>query len=185
VSLPTHPINPVLVVHQEGVVGLVAVVTLSLGAGGPATALSARGGTGAALLLGVGVGAGLAVAVWLVGRVPPLSQLEAWQRQLVGAWPVTDAVAVALVSGIAEEALFRAALQPVLGLWGAAALFALLHLAPDRRLWAWPVVALVMGVAFGLVYRRAGYPACAAAHVAVNLVGLLRLRGLEPGLKRG
>jgi membrane protease YdiL (CAAX protease family) len=52
-----------------------------------------------------------------------------------------------------------------------------LHVGPSRRLWAWPVLALAMGLAFGVVYSRVGYPGCAAAHIAVNLVGLLRLRG--------
>ena len=58
----------------------------------------------------------------------------------------------------------------------AAALFAVLHLVPDRRLWFWPVFALACGVALGVVYARFGYPAAAAAHVVINLVALLRLR---------
>lgn len=43
-----------------------------------------------------------------------------------------------------------------------------------------PFGAFAMGLAFGLLFRRAGYPACAAAHVVVNLVGLLRLRRADP-----
>lgn len=179
-TLPAGPIKPVLVVHQEGVVGLVAVVAMALREDGPFGALAPRGGIPGALLLGGGVGLALAVAAWALRRVPALGELEAWQRQLVGEWGLTDALAVAVVSGVAEEALFRAVLQPLVGLWAAALLFAVLHLGPARRLWAWPVVALASGVAFGVLFQRSGFPACAVAHVTVNLVGLLRLRRTEP-----
>ena len=86
---------------------------------------------------------------------------------------------MAFLSGLAEEALLRAVLQPVVGLWIAAGVFALLHVVPDRRLWFWPVMALAMGLVFGVLFERYGFPACAASHVAVNLVGLLRLRTAE------
>jgi len=95
---------------------------------------------------------------------------------MVRDWTMLDAVAVGVFSGLAEEALIRALLQPWIGLVAAAVLFALLHIVPDRRLWAWPVIALVLGLVFGLVFERWGYPAAALAHLVVNLVSLLRLR---------
>jgi membrane protease YdiL (CAAX protease family) len=67
-------------------------------------------------------------------------------------------------------------LQPAIGLLGAALLFAALHLVPDRRLWMWPVIALGLGIVLGLVFSRYGYPAAAAAHCAINLLALTRLR---------
>jgi len=72
--------------------------------------------------------------------------------------------------------LLRALLQPVIGLVPAALLFAALHLVPDRRLWVWPAIALVLGLMLGVVFSRFGYPAAAAAHVAINLLALMRLR---------
>jgi len=180
VSLGPGPIRPVLVVHQEGVIGLVAVVAVALREHGPFGPLAPRGGLPEALLLGAVVGAVLAVVAWGLRRLPPLERLETWQRQLVGEWSVGDAVAVALLSGIAEEALFRAVLQPLVGLWTAALLFAVLHFVPARQPWAWSAVALAMGLAFGVSYQRGGYPASASAHVTVNLVGLLRLRRASP-----
>jgi len=95
---------------------------------------------------------------------------------MVASWRVADALAVALLSGLAEEALMRALLQPIVGLVAAAALFAVLHIVPDRRLWPWPVMAFGMGLVFGLLFERWGYPAAAAAHAAVNAVGLIRLQ---------
>ena len=130
---------------------------------------------------GLAAGAMIVGALWLARTLPPLSRLERWQRAVVADWTATDAVMVAGLSGLAEEALLRALLQPIIGLLPAAALFAVLHLVPDRRLWIWPVFALACGVVLGGVFDRFGYPAAAAAHVAINLVALLRLRGRTAG----
>jgi membrane protease YdiL (CAAX protease family) len=131
------------------------------------------------LVVGAACGAALALGLWSLRAFAPLRSLEGWQRVLVGRWSPTEAVAVAILSGIAEEALLRAVLQPVLGLWIAAGVFAIFHVVPDGRLWFWPVMALGMGLVFGVLFERFGYPACAVSHVVVNLVGLLRLRATE------
>jgi len=165
------------VVHQEGVLALLALIGLGLRDGSPLTGLLPRGH----LWAGLGVGAVVGVILALLGLGARLTaagrRLEELQGTLVGAWSPMDAVAVALLSGVAEEALVRALLQPFLGLVPAAVLFALLHVVPDRRAWMWPLVALGFGVVLGLLFDRWGYPAAAAAHVIVNLIGLLRLSG--------
>ena len=122
-----------------------------------------------------------AACLWVVRGARPLRELDRWQRRLVEGWDGADVASVALLSGIAEEALVRALLQPLIGLVPAALVFALLHLIPDRRLWAWPVTALVMGLVFGWLQQSYGYPAAATAHVLLNGVSLTRLwRGAEP-----
>jgi hypothetical protein len=55
-------------------------------------------------------------------------------------------------------------------------LFSILHVVPDRRLWLWPVLAFVMGLVFGGLFGVLGFPAAAAAHVAMNGLSLARLR---------
>ena len=100
---------------------------------------------------------------------------------MVRGWTITDAVAVALFSGLAEEALLRALVQPLIGLLPAAAIFAALHLIPDRRLWLWPVLAFGIGVVLGGVFEAAGYLAAATAHIFINGLSLLRLRALRGG----
>jgi len=164
------------VVHQEGVIALLALIGLSLTQRGAAAALTPSGSWAAALAVGLACGFPLAGVMWLLRAVPALAELEAWQRRMVADWKVPDALAVAVLSGLAEEALMRALLQPIVGLVAAAALFALLHIVPDRRLWPWPVMAFGMGLVFGLLFERWGYPAAAAAHAAVNGVGLVRLQ---------
>jgi membrane protease YdiL (CAAX protease family) len=159
---------------------LVAVVGLAFSERGILAAIAPRDGFLEALLVGAASGAGCVAVLWSLRKAPALRDLERWQRELVSEWTNTDAVVVALVSGIAEEVLLRAFLQPVIGLVPAAVLFAVLHLVPDRRLWSWPVFALGCGLVLGVLFDRYGYPAAAAAHVVINLVALLRLRRPAP-----
>ena len=171
-----HAVSPRALLHQEGVLGLVAVVALAFRDRGPVASLQPADGWIRALVFGAGTGLAIAAALWVIRRLPPLMQLEDWQRRLVSGWTPTDAAAVALLSGVAEEALMRAVLQPVVGLVPAAALFAVLHVVPDRRLWLWPVLAFMMGVVFGWLFSAFGFPAAAAAHVTMNGLSLARLR---------
>ncbi len=174
-SLPSLP--PGRIVHQEGVLALVALVGLGLRDGSPLAGLAPRGD----LLAGLGAGAvaGLLLAGLGIGlsRLPAGRRLEDLQRSLLRGWTAADGAAVALLSGLAEEALVRALLQPLVGLVPAALLFALLHVIPERGAWLWPVTALLFGLALGGLFARWGYPAAALCHATVNLVGFLRLSG--------
>jgi len=172
-------IRAVTLVHQEGVLALVAVIGLSIGEGQILDALTPRGPLLGSLATGVAAGAAGVGVLWLLRAVPGLRRLERWQRGVVAEWTIADAVSVALISGFAEEALLRAFLQPLIGLAPAAVLFAVLHIVPDRKLWFWPVFALASGILLGVLFEYRGYPAAAAAHILINLVALLRLRRPE------
>jgi membrane protease YdiL (CAAX protease family) len=171
-----QPVRAVALLHQEGVLGVIAIVGLAFRDGGPIQALAPTITPLASLAVGVAAGFGSSLLLWSVREVAPLRELQRFQQRLVRGWTVSDAIAVATLSGLAEEALLRALLQPVIGLLPAAGLFALLHLVPDRRLWLWPVIALALGVVLGLLYEGAGFPAAAAAHIVINACALLRLR---------
>jgi hypothetical protein len=171
----------VVLLHQEGVLAVIALVGLALRPGGVVAGLASRGSAVNAVLWGLAAGAGCSLFLWLVRGLEPVARLERWQSEMVRGWTITDAIAVALFSGLAEEALLRALVQPLIGLLPAAAIFAVLHLIPDRRLWLWPVLALGIGVVLGGVFEIAGYPAAATAHIFINGLSLLRLRALPGG----
>ncbi len=174
--MEARPIPPTALVHQEGVVAALALLGLLLRDGSLA-GLRPVEAWPVAVAAGAALGVGLAAVGWALRRLPAVAAVERWQGRLVGRWSRTDAAAVAIFSGAAEEALARALLVPLVGVWAAAAVFAVLHVVPDRRLWAWPLLAFGAGLALGWAFTRWGYPAAAAAHAAANAVALLRLAG--------
>jgi membrane protease YdiL (CAAX protease family) len=170
------PVRAALLVHQEGALALLALVGLSFTERGILGGLAPAGAAAGSVAAGIFCGAAVVGVLWLMRDLAPLGRLEAWQRELVAGWSLSDAIIVAVVSGLAEEALVRALLQPAIGLLPSAVVFAIVHVVPDRRLWFWPVFALLCGIALGLLFDTFGYPAAAAAHLVINLVALLRLR---------
>ena len=70
---------------------------------------------------------------------------------------IADAILLALASGIAEEMLFRGALQPAVGLFWASLIFGACHFLPRKELALWSVYAVLMGFAFGWLYEWTGH----------------------------
>lgn len=173
-------IPAVAIIHQEGVIGLIALIGLSLQGDGALAGLAPTSSLITAVFGGVAIGVGSFVILWVLRGLRPAADLESWQRHMVQGWSITDALAVALFSGLAEELLIRALLQPLLGLVPAALLFAALHFIPDRRLWLWPILAFALGLVLGWTFAQWGYPAAAVAHITINILSLRRLRTPMP-----
>jgi membrane protease YdiL (CAAX protease family) len=129
------------------------------------------------LLLGVAAGL-LVLAFWaLTARFLPVARrLEEQLATVLGPLRAADAVALAVLSGFAEELFFRGAMQ---GSWGwliATVLFALLHSGPGPAFRFWTLFAAVAGGLFGgLMAWRGNLLAPVVAHVLVNAVNLRRL----------
>lgn len=125
-----------------------------------------------------GVAAGLAgvVATGLLARCwAPARRAEATFIALVGPLPTWACVLLAVLSGAGEELLFRAAMQPKIGLVAAAVLFGAVHVPPVRSLWPWPILAAGFGVLMGVLFEFTGaVVAPAAAHATINAVNLVR-----------
>jgi hypothetical protein len=95
---------------------------------------------------------------------------------LLGRLRDREVLALAALSGIGEEAFFRGALQPEIGLVGATLAFGLAHFVPRRELLPWTGFALAAGLLFGILYERTGnLVAPVVAHALVNAVNLRRL----------
>ena len=130
-----------------------------------------------AWLAGLGGGALLLAASALLERLwPTFHRLGDTMAQLLGPVSAPRALALALLSGIGEEALFRGPLQVALGPLPATLAFAALHGLGNRRLWPWPLFALAAGSVFAALawHFHSPWPG-ALAHVVVNAVNLRRL----------
>ena len=142
------------------------------------------------------LGAGLALGLLLLGawwgaeRTFPLAkELEARLAGALGAISGSEAIALALLSGFAEELFFRGAVQGALGWAAATVLFGLLHSGPGKAFRLWTLFALLAGgLMGGLMAWRGNLLGPVAGHVLVNAVNLRRLARdsarLPPGVAR-
>jgi hypothetical protein len=128
------------------------------------------------LRLGLGLAAGLALVAasrLLTARSHAGRALAEELARLLGPLSEQRAVGFALASGVAEEAFFRGALQPQVGLLAATLLFAAAHFVPRPGLYLWSLFALVAGALFGALFEATGdLLAPALAHVVVNGMNL-------------
>jgi len=127
--------------------------------------------------LGLGVGGSL-IAVWTLARrhLASARRLEDELRGLLGEIDRGEVIALAMLSGFAEELFFRGAVQGAFGWVVATALFTLLHTGPGASFRLWTLFAGVAGLAFaGLVVWRQNLLAAIVAHVVVNAVNLYYL----------
>ena len=107
--------------------------------------------------------------------------LGAELRALLGVLPTPTVLLLALLSGVAEEAFFRGALQPVVGLIPASLLFGLAHFVPRRGLVAWAPSAALAGLLLGALFQWTGnLLAPALAHALLNALNLHWLTRSDP-----
>jgi membrane protease YdiL (CAAX protease family) len=136
----------------------------------------------------LGLGAALGLATGAVSAVTTLRKpaAEAVQRTAtsyarldLSGW---NPLWISLGAGMSEELLFRAALQPLLGIWGASLLFLLVHAgAYDFRRFdraaLWQAGGVFgMSMLFGLAFEYAGLLSVMVAHTVVDIVGLYLVR---------
>ncbi|MEM6701400.1 MAG: CPBP family intramembrane glutamic endopeptidase [Acidobacteriota bacterium] len=129
------------------------------------------------LALGVGGGVVVALSWQLIARfVGPVGALERELAARIGPLTTSEALGLALLSGVGEELFFRGAMQPSLGLVGTTLLFAIVHSGPSKIYLVWTLFALLGGLGLGSLFEwRQNLMAPIVAHVAVNAIGLGRL----------
>jgi membrane protease YdiL (CAAX protease family) len=125
-------------------------------------------------LLGVAVGLSVvALSRWAVRKFAWARRLHYDFRELLGPLTTSEIAILAAASAVGEELMFRGALQPWIGLWPQAAIFALLHIGPGARFLPWTVSAFVMGLIFGWMVAWVGdLGAAIAAHFTINYLNL-------------
>lgn len=103
---------------------------------------------------------------------------------LLGPLPLPHVLALALLSGVAEEAFFRGALQPRVGLVVASLVFGLVHYVPRPEFRLWTLFSVAAGFLLGWLFEATGnLLAPVTAHFAINAVNLTLLtrEGAWPG----
>lgn len=143
-------------------------------------------------LAGTGLGLALGGVSALTTLRKPSAEVvqrtaSSYARLDLGGW---NPVWISLGAGVSEELLFRAALQPLIGIWAASLLFLLVHAGVydfrrfDRAaLWQAGGV-LGMGVLLGLAFDHIGLLAAMVAHTVVDIVGLYLVRHIAGAAKR-
>jgi hypothetical protein len=97
-------------------------------------------------------------------------------RAVLGPLSLGECWLLALVSGVAEEAFFRGALQPQVGLLAASLLFGAAHFVPRRELLLWTVFSIAAGLLLGWLFDATGnLVAPVVAHAGINGVNLRHL----------
>jgi membrane protease YdiL (CAAX protease family) len=126
------------------------------------------------VLAALGIGLALVGLTRLGARAwKPMGRAARAGAEMLGPLTSGEVLGLALLSGFAEELLFRGALWPTLGLWGTTLLFGLVHMVPRLDLWIWPLFATLAGLAMGLVREGSGNVVPAMlAHVLVNALNL-------------
>jgi uncharacterized protein len=128
--------------------------------------------------LAIGVGsAALLLGVWALGRrsIQAMVELERLLADAIGPLTKDEAVALALISGFAEELLFRGAMLHSWGLVVTTLIFGLVHTGRGVFRY-WTLFALLAGALLGWIVLQTGnlFPAI-VAHLLVNAVNLLHL----------
>jgi hypothetical protein len=126
------------------------------------------------------LGASVAATVLLVLLSRWAAQNTAWGRALreefrnaLGPLTSSEILWLSLLSGFAEEILFRGVLLGRVGLLWSSLLFAAAHLPWRRALWPWTALAAVIGLGLGALTVWAGslWPAI-FLHLSVNYFNL-------------
>jgi membrane protease YdiL (CAAX protease family) len=166
-----------LILALYGAMALAALM-ISAGRGDPDIYRIDGVSTASGLLLSplIGVALGLAVVALsrlAVRRLEWARSLHTNFRDLLGPLSGREILVLALASSVGEELFFRGALQPMLGIWVQALIFAGLHFGPGLRFLPWTFSALVLGVVFGAIHQLTGdIGAPIVAHFVINYLNL-------------
>jgi uncharacterized protein len=146
--------------------------------------LSSERGIAAAL----GLGLALVVAAATIASTRLLVARTVWARELhltlraaLLGLPAGRVAQLALLSSLSEELLFRAALQPAVGLVASSVLFGVLHVSPRGTYVAWALWATLMGFLFGALYAASGtLLAPILAHALINYENMQYIIHYDP-----
>lgn len=141
-----------------------------------------------AIALGLGLAFAVAVLIGtrvLVRRTRWARKLHLGFREVLGPMSRVEIAFFALSSGVAEELLFRGAMQSAWGIVPTVLIFGLAHVAPEKRFLPWTGTALVAGAFFGVIMAATGeIVGVIVAHVLINYENLHFVQSYDPARPR-
>jgi membrane protease YdiL (CAAX protease family) len=160
--------------------GALALLALLISAGRDDIDIYRIEGRSTSLFLALSPLIGLAVALavvflsrFAVHRFVWARRLHTDFRSLLGPLSGREILILAVASAVGEELLFRGALQPMIGIWPQAVVFALLHIGPGTRFLPWTLSAFAVGLVFGWLFHATGdLGGPIVAHFAINFMNL-------------
>jgi membrane protease YdiL (CAAX protease family) len=167
---------------------LIALAVIFTNQSEPVSVLRGPMTLGEQLLLGLGLSA---VASYLSFRFTAKSQANANTIRAYGRLDLSgfNPVWISLAAAIGEELLFRAALQPLRGVWITSAIFVLAH-TPVYQFRGLNKATLVQAtwvfgasVALGFIYQYVGLLAAMMVHTAFSVIGLYVMRNVLRGAR--
>lgn len=134
------------------------------------------------LVLGLSLGGLVVLATRsAVTHIERIARLHVDLRPLALSMSGLEIVAVAVMSALGEELLFRGLLQSWVGLPIQALAFGLLHQIAGKSRWVWVSWATAMGLGFGAMFQLTGsLVGPVAAHALINGVNLAFLKHHDP-----
>ncbi len=82
-------------------------------------------------------------------------------------------ILVSLCAGIGEEIFFRAALQPIIGIWPTAIIFVILHGYINPRNWRISIYGffmIIIMLGIGYLYETVGLISVMVAHTVIDII---------------
>ncbi|MCA9597749.1 MAG: CPBP family intramembrane metalloprotease [Myxococcales bacterium] len=133
-------------------------------------------------MLGAALGGLIVMSTRLfVTRFSWARRLHAELRPLARGMSLSGIIALAALSAVGEELLFRGLLAPWLGLVPQALLFGLVHQIRGPSRWVWVAWATLVGLLLGGVFQLSGSLAGPlVAHALVNGLNLHYLKAHDP-----
>jgi len=139
-------------------------------------------------LIGTSI-ASLMLAAFSVGR-RYFTALQALSEQMFALFTRVDVsglspLLIGITAGLWEEVFFRAALQPLLGIWWGSLIFMLCH-SGTGQFWkmngkkaVYALGVFAAGLMLGFIFEKIGLVAAIATHACIDIMGLFAMRHFQ------
>jgi len=132
------------------------------------------------VLYGAGYGLAAGFLAWRLVMTPMLQRVKSFFGEIIQSLKlsVIEIVFISICAGVGEEVLFRAGIQPFIGVWFTAIIFVALHGYLNPMNWRMSVYGAFMTVAIaGLGYMtlNIGLVSAITAHMVIDIYLLIAL----------